>query len=1030
MFLEEIEIEGFKSYGTKTRIAPMDKAFTAITGLNGTGKSNVLDAVCFVLGIDCPRLLRSASMKDLIFKHAQSSRGEARATLFFNNKESASSPPGYEGVSRISLARVISEDGKTKHLLNGQNATNKSVTRLLQSVGLSTSKSAFRGESGAGRKYEKTEPPYFIVMQGRVGKILGMKSAQFLTLLEECAGTGVYRAEKHRAYATLEKKEKKLLETQDTLSKTIFPFLERLRKERSEFYASREAQNKLAGLKESMEQHRCTLAYLERKRSEQELKDLAFQAQRTDADLSALSAELAAEQEQIEDIDIVELQKEIDTKQRASSHIMVDVLEESLKKAKSLLAETQKKQKALIANYRAQPLPVPCAPSTPEDVLISMEVNLAALAQKEKTLRKDLSAGLTARAEKEKEKEALDTALHALRAKEKSIEKEIERLCSKHALTEDKARANIDLHAKGKPENVQHLQRQIGELRSSLAYPLIEGVHGKISELISVPNTAHGIAVGVVLGGRKEYVVVENESVGKQVIDSAAASGRRVDVIPLSRIVSRSIPVQKEEAARKYGASLLLESVTYPPHVKKAAEYIFGGYVLSADRHTAIQLRDKEGLTSVTLEGELFDRRGTITGGSLNTAAFVLSKSQRHAILDLESRLARSQEILQKCPWTLLEHSQKVKSLAEERKETCTAIQKHAASLSVLESGEKPEETSLEETVSAHTSIASLQRQIAEAQRKAVECAREIERTEEKIEAGAVQAAALQKEIDALEKRKTEGLKKNEVNRARRSIQMREEKRVSEEILLLKKEKTKIDAKIARLKQEKPGAVPTPHPPLLSEHPSTLSSALAELEASYTACLKVPRKDINPKNIEMLEKNEDLEKTLKERISKLKKNKETIQKSIAKLNALEKQTIEQVFHAVNKRIGKYIQYFIPNGDAKLECVDGSPMNGVELLVKIGTWKKGLTELSGGQKSICALSLIFSLLKAKPSPLYILDEIDAALDASHTEAMGRMIQSEFQGSQFLVVSLKDGMYHNANALFQTYIREGTSGIRKV
>jgi len=89
----------------------------------------------------------------------------------------------------------------------------------------------------------------------------------------------------------------------------------------------------------------------------------------------------------------------------------------------------------------------------------------------------------------------------------------------------------------------------------------------------------------------------------------------------------------------------------------------------------------------------------------------------------------------------------------------------------------------------------------------------------------------------------------------------------------------------------------------------------------------------------------------------------------------------------------------------------------------------LTELSGGQKSLLALSLVLALLKYKPAPMYILDEIDAALDLSHTQNIGTMIKQHFPEAQFIVVSLKDGMFQNANVLFRTRFIDGCSRVER-
>jgi len=106
------------------------------------------------------------------------------------------------------------------------------------------------------------------------------------------------------------------------------------------------------------------------------------------------------------------------------------------------------------------------------------------------------------------------------------------------------------------------------------------------------------------------------------------------------------------------------------------------------------------------------------------------------------------------------------------------------------------------------------------------------------------------------------------------------------------------------------------------------------------------------------------------------------------------------------------------------------MAGLEVKVRLGSvWKQSLTELSGGQRSLIALSLIMSLLQFKPAPMYILDEIDAALDLSHTQHIGQLFRNRFKGSQFIVVSLKEGLFTNANVLFRARFRDGTSVVER-
>merc|ERR1712238_91526 len=122
---------------------------------------------------------------------------------------------------------------------------------------------------------------------------------------------------------------------------------------------------------------------------------------------------------------------------------------------------------------------------------------------------------------------------------------------------------------------------------------------------------------------------------------------------------------------------------------------------------------------------------------------------------------------------------------------------------------------------------------------------------------------------------------------------------------------------------------------------------------------------------------------------------------------------------------------LPGTQAKLEPPKGmEAWEGLEVKIAFGNvWKQSLSELSGGQRSLIALSMILALLLYKPAPMYILDEVDAALDLSHTQNIGNMLKTHFSQSQFIVVSLKEGMFNNANVIFRTKFVDGVSTVTK-
>jgi len=190
-------------------------------------------------------------------------------------------------------------------------------------------------------------------------------------------------------------------------------------------------------------------------------------------------------------------------------------------------------------------------------------------------------------------------------------------------------------------------------------------------------------------------------------------------------------------------------------------------------------------------------------------------------------------------------------------------------------------------------------------------------------------------------------------------------------------------------------------------------------------------KSINKKAMSMFDRAEVEYKDLVEKRDTVLNDKSKIEKVIKDLDMKKEETLRRTWVTVNKHLGSIFSTLLPGTFAKLEPPQGmSETEGLELKVAFnGVWKQSLTELSGGQRSLLALSLVLSLLLFKPAPMYILDEIDSALDLSHTQNIGHMIRQHFPHSQFIIVSLKEGMFNNANVLFRTRFVDGCSTVTR-
>lgn len=188
-------------------------------------------------------------------------------------------------------------------------------------------------------------------------------------------------------------------------------------------------------------------------------------------------------------------------------------------------------------------------------------------------------------------------------------------------------------------------------------------------------------------------------------------------------------------------------------------------------------------------------------------------------------------------------------------------------------------------------------------------------------------------------------------------------------------------------------------------------------------------RNINQEAMVLLEKEEEHYKKIMDRRTKIRDDKKKIMDSIKNMDTKKVENLKKAWEEVNSNFGSIFTTLLPGAQAKLDPPDGSNfLKGLEVKVGFnGVWKESLTELSGGQRSLVALSLILAMLKYKPAPLYILDEVDAALDLSHTQNIGSMLKAHFKNSQFVIVSLKDGMFNNANVLFRTKFVDGVSGV---
>ncbi|OHT02533.1 Structural maintenance of chromosomes protein 2-1 [Tritrichomonas foetus] len=187
---------------------------------------------------------------------------------------------------------------------------------------------------------------------------------------------------------------------------------------------------------------------------------------------------------------------------------------------------------------------------------------------------------------------------------------------------------------------------------------------------------------------------------------------------------------------------------------------------------------------------------------------------------------------------------------------------------------------------------------------------------------------------------------------------------------------------------------------------------------------------VNKRVISQYDRAENEFNTLVEKKKQVEKEKSKIEEVMNELEHKKREAIVSTHQKVTTDLQDIVSQVLPGLKAELVPPEGeSVFDGLELIVAFNNLQKSLTELSGGQRSLIALGLVLALLKFKPAPVYILDEIDSALDLNHTQNIGKMLRRSFQKAQFIVVSLKEGMWNNANVVFRTSFRDSNSCVQR-
>ncbi|OZC11181.1 RecF/RecN/SMC protein [Onchocerca flexuosa] len=1141
MRIKRIEIDGFKSYAQRQVIDGFDAQFNAITGLNGSGKSNILDAICFVLGISNLSQVRAAQLSDLVYKQGQAGISKATVTITFDNTDISNRPVGFDKYDEIVVRRQIVINGRNTYTINGAAATNSRVADMFRTVGLNVNN------------------PHFLIMQGRITKVLNMKPMEIVGMIEEAAGTRMYEAKKQSAVRTIEKKEGKMAEIKQLMEEDILPQVEKLKRDRSNFLEyqkigrelealqrkliafdymsslthSHTLQDDIASVKnqireidkiiydtkeeldrkelrlKELEDNKNTKTGREKKEIEDRIKDTMAALTAAEADRDAMrdkgketkttisrkTKSIQSDKNELEKKcrDLKKLETEIGDEEKRGKEA-----EEAVKRARNKMEALAK---GMITDEDGQAVTLDAQLTAQRSALSTLETKIKTAQMRLKQLepllakKKNELDAITSQADSEERERlnleqqvrSIETKLNGLNFNEEvelQIANERRTLAAERSALADVV---MDFEARN-----PYLKFDYSDPYPNFDRRLVNGI---VAKLFRIRDFRFATALEVAGGGALYNIVVRNAQIGRDLLKNGNLR-HRVTILPLDKIEGRVLDNRKLQRAQnlvgKENVFIAKDLIDYAPELEPAMRHVFGNvFICTSDNDAKKVTFDAQiNARSVSLAGSDFNPGGVLTGGSrgnktalLTSLDTAMKNIERISEIDchlhqLEDQLKEMAPIRQQYIELSGKHGQCSRRLqAMKDKNGCIERKKLEEKIDVLNERKKNEKMFQEkEKKEAQKDLGAAEKELAslknnfEKARISLETLREeiaslkktIAEDEEELSVFLKETKQSAEEMTVLEENVSKA--KEAADEAKKEMQkftekMRERdaymRSVVETMNALKKSLKESDLKKEQLQKDiqdmkkniedctrRATRLEKQHSWIMEEKHHfgqtgtaydftdySIEKGQKELE-DRTARKHALERSINAKAMNMLGTAEEQCRQLEIKMEQLMNDKAKLLDAIKKLDIKKKNEIIKAHEKVNRDFGNIFSTLLPGTNAKLEPPAGatSALGGLEVKVAFrNKWKDSLGELSGGQRSLVALSLVLAMLKFKPAPIYILDEVDAALDLSHTQNIGSMIKTHFKESQFIIVSLKDGMFNHANVLFKTRFVDGTSAV---
>ncbi len=972
MKLLSIKAHGFKSFADKIEINVGD-GITGIVGPNGSGKSNVVDAIKWVLGESSLKEIRGGEKaSDCIFAGSTSRSPLTRAwvSLTFDNSDHYLA----SDLAEIEIKREVFKTGENEYYINNTKVRKKDITDLFL-------------DSGANAD------SFSIISQGKIVEIIKGRPYDRRVVIEEAAGVLKYKKRK-------EETMRKLDNTNDNLEKVTL-VIDELESSVEPLRIQAETATKYLNFKEELKGVEIALIASDIKKINEDYENAKTSIDSLSEQLSSMSNNSSVEDVKLESLKTKSIKIDEDISNGTEELIKMNQQLSKLEMDKQVVGERRKYE---VENQK-------------------LENNILILKENEASLKKNIKVINNKIEDKKQELE------DKKKLSQDTFEEHRITNLKKTTLTSElsnklKEETNLKNRIEVLSDSIENDTKIPYSVKSVLSNPRLKGIHDVLIKLIDTEEK-YVTAIETALGGNSSVIVVDDEASAKSAIEYLSTNKLgRATFFPISVIKPRGIDddtLRICESTVGY-VGIASELITYNPLYKAIMENQLGNVIIVNNIDTMNKLGKNIGYRYriITLDGELLHTGGAITGG-VNKASkgvmndrFLLEKLNKDlSIITNEIKLMEEHVNTIDQDLSILE-SKVISTRTEEARvsEELNQMQIEEGELNKkLEDNQK--ELMGTSSVKNHSTDEYLDKLLADI----VDVSSQKEILESKINKLKSEKNEVTNEINELES----------ISRKNNQEYNKVQNELTEKKISIGKMDVKLDGLLNRLSEE----YQITYDAAKDNYVLDIDENTARTKVNY---LKREIRDLGDVNVGSIAEYERVNTRytfLTEQKNDLEGAINNLMEIITDLDETMKKRFMDTFELVNKEFGSVFKKLFRGGTASLVLTEPDDIlnTGVDIKAEPpGKSLKNVATLSGGEMTLTAIALLFSILNIRVVPFCVLDEVEAALDEANVDQFGTYIKEYEAASQFIVITHKKRTMEYANTLYGITMQE--SGVSKL